>query len=285
MSLALIAAVALQGGELHLRGPQGDVEIRNFATLAGTFGPGLKQVTGNPVQVLWHDAGLSLQGKSAGVDLQLNSTGDYYVRTGELTGGASLTLDSALAYRYEVNRARDAGALAPPAPPQADNVIFTTDRLSYAGDQDQGVLTIPSSFTGTYDLTRTLPNRLSVTMQVIGSSGTFELGTHARREKIALRTGTVAGPVTVRYSQAAANGAVELLANGDRMTMRFIGDDRSIRLAGNVKITGSGQGYKGDASGSEAVLILGKDNELKEFRMTGSPTRTNVEAQNKGGGR
>lgn len=301
MSASLVA----QGGYIHLHGPHGEFDIEGFATVTASnpSGPGQIALSGRPVRVFWREKGLQASGNSlkgeTGVDAK---SGEYYLKSGQFSGGVKLESDSDAAYDY-LSKHPDAG----PAPSRVPRVQFglSSEVIGYQGDSNVGSINLPERFTGTWSKQgvetvkvngaghqRQFEERFATT----GVSGEFAFNTLASGAD-PLRTGTIQGPATFKVtrtsmldSKSEPNTTVD--GTADRIDFDFLSAAKTVTLTGNVHFDGTGftypakgplvpQVYTGSTQASKAVITLGEDGEIERVDMEG--VVTNIKPQ--GGGR
>gem|GEM_PF-4877064 len=297
-------ALATQAGYIHLKGPRGEFDIEDIATVSATnpMGVGKIAVTGHPFHLFWRDRGFqanatSLDGET-GVD---SKSGEYYLQTAKLSGNASVVTDSEAASAYQ---AKQTGTKNPS--PGHVRLSLASEIIDYAGDAEVGTATLPQSFVATWAKTgeeSVLLNkvkharRYDEDLEVHGVSGNIEFDTLANAAN-PLRKGTVIGPATFKLTKTStldANPEPNTTINGvaDRIDLDFVSPTKTVTLTGNVHFEGSGftyaetkngpapQTYTGSMQASRAVLTFGADGQLERIDM--DSVVTNIKPQ--GGGR
>lgn len=303
-----LPAIVQQDRYVRLRGPDGEFDIENITKFVGERLEGGKiHVDGSPVQVFWRDKGLAISCATIDGETATDSThGAYYLKSATIAGDATATWDTDAVYSYAAQQAADEGKPVPPPVPFRKRMTITSPAFSYVGEFDQGTLTLPSAFTGSWAhhgseiVGKSDQKQMRVfddTGEVHGTSGTFDVYTSAVGP-IPLKKGSVSGPVTFRFARnSTLDGKAEAptVATGqaDRMEFDFIGDTHTITLTGNisidmtadVKVQKQAKPFLASIKGAKAVLTLGPNGELQKIDMDGTPTITNIKPLKTGGGR
>jgi hypothetical protein len=292
----LISAVVFAAQEpfFSLKSAKGEFEIRNYSSIvfeSGLPGAGKFTATGTPLKMNWKDAGLSANSASAeGETAEDATTGDYYLRSANLAGNASVTIDSEEAYAFKVQLAQAQGAPPPPSTPERSHLTFLSETIQYSGDLNIGTATIPNVFTGAWtkhgieqvkQKDQVVQRVYDDTAEAHGSNATIEFLTHAVGDVNPIRKGSILGAATFSYSRKSTLGGVAeapttITGGADRIDIDLVGQEHTVTLTGSVHMEGTRAGYRISTSASKAVLVFGPNNALQQIRMEGNPTQTNI---------
>lgn len=182
---------------------------------------------------------------------------------------------------------------------------LTTDRLTYAGNESEGTLTLPVAFSlvdkseGVRQVDRQVngqttrvPETFTQDTTMSGTRGTiiFDPRSTTPQEQ-RLRKGTIEGPIKMTLRRSALRQGdsdptrTNLDATADRLEFDFTTNDRTATLTGNVVIDGDSEAVIGKVNAQRAILKLNENLEVTEVIVTGAPITTRFRERPTGGGR
>ncbi|HWA82566.1 MAG TPA: hypothetical protein VG820_03970, partial [Fimbriimonadaceae bacterium] len=147
--MSVLAGQTQEPKYIRLKGPSGEFAIENLSSFSveNPFGPGKATLTGNPVQIFWRDAGMSLTANSVVGETALDSTtGNYYLKSADVSGNATSVFDSEEYGKYFAQRLKESGQPAPPPAVAKAYLKFVSDAYHYSGTYSIGTFALSNSF-------------------------------------------------------------------------------------------------------------------------------------------
>ncbi len=299
--LVLLSGFALAGQngiEFRVHGKEGAFLLRGERFSASPpFGPGHITFSGKPALLSRLDSGVEVKAESIDGETAIDEqSGDLFLKSADVAGGASFTQSTEDAIAYAREQAKAGGVEMPPVGTDRQRISITSPTLHYSGNAMVGTLEVPSGFRGAMVTHLTTPveengrkhERIADTnAEITGASGVAEFFVPSTSPS-PLRKGTVLGPATFKFSShSTLDGKPELPTDlhghAGRIDLDFLSKAKTITLTGSVEIEGVSQGYRGSLTASKAVLTFGVDGTLERIDMEGSTT--NIKPQKSGGSR
>lgn len=265
--LACTATVALAIQEtITLKDRAGNLTITNFGEFGSVIDASvirftMKGKTGaGPIRAEWSENRLT-------------------VLTGEMSGIASRNADRTLSLvSADMSRSVRATMTAPSAGSAgtAQTSILVADSADYTAQDSRmnlrGGVSVVNEDPGVGQRIAVQGRSAVVTV--------LPLGQAPAPGQLLVKTADVAGPSTIELTTRQADGtSTRIHATADRVV--FNDSDRTIKLMGNVTITGNDPALIGDVKGiTSATITLSPDRKPKGISMQGNPATTTI----RGGG-
>ncbi|MDR3690924.1 MAG: hypothetical protein P4L46_16215 [Fimbriimonas sp.] len=220
----------------------------------------------------------------------------FEIRSAIVQGRAAMTFDSDWAYRSQIAFAQESG-LQPPKPNlTARSGRVDSDEIEYAGDSDQGTLSL--SHPWTYKETDQGVEEREVeghpaqvhfdqVFECDGTSGQLILGPGKDGEINQIQTGTIRGPVHFKLirketvGDTKASTVTSYVGVADRVDINMKTNPGTVTASGHVKVDRMADGYPSNIDVDWLVLTVSPEMEPLGLQM-GTGT---IKASDKGGSR
>jgi hypothetical protein len=195
-------------------------------------------------------------------------SGTISVRDVTLQGGVVLVFDSSMQHAHLVERGLRTGDAA-----EAGVSRIESETLQLSVGPDAARVTVPAALTLASE-SRT-EGRVQ-TLHLSGARGELLLNPDPNSGANSLRTGVLVGPIHFALTRDEDGEATKVEGTADRLELDLVSTERTIRMTGNVRITGEGAQYSGETRAASVVVTV--DETLRPIRYVfqGAPTETRI---------
>ncbi len=310
--MVLVALAILTQGRVLFEAPDRSLSIANFSESRGGVdfetGDYTFWATGKPLRIDSNLQGLHIESPEVDgiigrgthpVDKNRIIT---FARQLDAKGDSVVTFDNKVQHAALVEHAKKF-KLDPPAPLETSRVaILKTHSFVYEGDQAKGVFTMPNAFTlefrsegtslveikdGQSEETQKVRKRTESFATANGTSGTLDLLPLEQRLR-QIQGGHIKGRpkfhiTLVETTEGQPTPQTSVLdAEADELQLSMT-ETRTVKLIGNVVLTGTSNAYAGKTEADEAVITLDENMKPIYIRFTGAPINSRIR-ENKPGG-
>lgn len=220
-----LAAMALPQGRVTFQDSGGNMSLRGFRDF---------QIRNSGSEVRFSGAGSAIEGRwtQQGVTVTGRRAEGVAVRAGKRLNIRSLTIS---------------GGATLDSQGQGGFATGTAERFSASFQGPRTNVTAPVAFR----LQESRPAQPAQQMTIAGARGTATL------EKGEVRAANVAGPVTLTLVQVDRGVTTRFTATGAALTAQLGSTGGTVVLTGNVRVTGDGDVFSGEANVRKATVRLG----------------------------
>ena len=267
--LVFVAVIIQAGGRFSDNA--GNMVIENWTSWKATRvgEKGLKFVgSGKPVRGSWKDQGLNVTALKIDGDAVLGKGDAFQLTTATISGDV----------HAEIKRAGSDGA--------TNTIELDTSSIDFIYSQSKAVLKGSVHVEGVW-------GKDKQTFSLDAPSAVITLPPAGKKADFPIRTADVPGRVTMKFGgtriakdpKTGKAQAVQFGVIGKADHLYFDDDARTIRLVGNVHLTGSDPTVGGEMDAASAIIHLTADRKVKEIELTGTPGKSTLRGLGSGGGK
>jgi len=237
---------------------------------------------GAPVRIEMKSSGTVVVGTNADGTTQKDGSGNYFLKEATISGNASLSVDSQLAYEYASQRRDSTQKPDGISKTQVQSELFKYTGTSSDGRMEfPGAVTIDSQSNGVATNKDNTKTDYARVLHLTGASGFVTLLVNAAPGASPLKTGELSGPVTYSGKSDAtpAGGVLQSTTfdgKADHLKFDFTREPRTITMNGNVTLTSKGPAASGDISADNVIVTVDENLKPIKIDIAGSPAKTTM---------